>query len=177
MLSEISDTLLDPSDPEYHSDDYRQYLKVLEWRVRNVQMNGSELTSNTNEVNSAKTTKLYQLAVLIYITRTSENSTDQSEKIIEWVAEGFTIMSQLNTCKAPFPLFAFGCEARNDEMRTVVLNLICATEREAHIQSLERVKSMLEFIWVQNDLVNVRMDYTDQLSRIFGLSDILPAMF
>lgn len=177
VLSEISDTLLDPSDPDYHSDDYRQYLKVLEWRVRSIQINDSELTSNTNEADSAKITKLYQLAALIYITRTSENSVHQSEKIVEWIAEGFTIMSQLNTCKAPFPLFAFGCEAGNDEMRAVILNLISTTEREAHIQSLERVKSMLEFIWVQNDLIDVPMDYTDQLSRIFGLSDVLPAMF
>ncbi|KAF7552726.1 hypothetical protein G7Z17_g4114 [Cylindrodendrum hubeiense] len=176
LLSEICDAILAPSDPEYYSDEYRQYLDVLEWRLRNIQIEDPGTTSDTSEADTAKATKLYQLAALTYVTRSSEKSADQSEKVREWIKEAFDILSHLNVCKAPFPLFVFGCEAGNDELRAIILKVISKTENVAHIQSLERVKSMLEFIWVQNDLVDVHMDYTDQLGRIFGSSDILPAM-
>ncbi|KAH7144323.1 fungal-specific transcription factor domain-containing protein [Dactylonectria estremocensis] len=175
LLSEICDNLLDPSDPRY-SDEYRQYLKVLEWRVRSITIDDSKPASISSEMSATQANKLYQLAALTYITRTSDNSAGQSEKVLEWVNEAFAILSQLNTCKAPLPLFVFGCEAGNDETRAIILNLITATERESHIQSLERVRSMLEFIWVQNDIVDTRMDYNGQISRIFGSNEVLPAM-
>ncbi|KAH7140876.1 fungal-specific transcription factor domain-containing protein [Dactylonectria macrodidyma] len=176
LLSEICDSILDPSDSKYHSDEYRQYLKVLEWRVRRISINDQESASNASEMNVTQANKLYQLAALTYINRASQNSAGQSEKVLEWVKEAFLILSRINTCKAPLPLFVFGCEASSDEMRAIILNLISATERVSHMQSLEQVKSMLEFIWVQNDIADIRMDYTDQISRIFGSSEVLPAM-
>lgn len=172
MLLEVCDSVLDPSDPRYDTEEYRKYVEVLEWKLRKITITDSSHTKL--DATSLKVTELYQLAILVYLERTSRNFSGQSAKLSKMVSRAFDIFSELETCQWPFPLMIFGCEARSDEHRMLILELISKTERDAHVRSLGCVNNMVRFVWTQDDLAVEQLDYVDKMSTILSTSDTVP---
>lgn len=158
-----------PSHPKYETKDYRNWLKILEWKLKKISITPQGKPDSTTRI-----TELYQLAALVYLERISHNFSCAASQISEMVARGFGILSQLETCQWPFPLMIFACEAWTDEKRMMILELIAKTEREAHARSLDCLKNMIRIFWTQEDLAGKELDYVDKMSAMMSTSDSVP---
>jgi hypothetical protein len=177
LLSEVCDNVLEPSNPDYHTDDYKNYIKVLEWKLRRIRV----MPSNTDHIDptivaSWRILELFRLATLIYVVRSSEGITKLSAKLDEWIEVSFAIMSQVDVCQSPFPLLILGCEADSDERRMVLLELVSKTEKRTRSQDLEFVTDIIQAVWAQDDLADGGLDYAHKLHVIFSSSGIVPAL-
>lgn len=153
LLSDIYGTVVAGVKPAEVTDDYRSYLKILEWRLRNLQ-----IASPVDEV--------FQLATLIYLNRICGSLLDQPLKTEQRIHSVFTLLPQLSSCERQLPVFIVGCEARTDQQRAIILDLISRTERNAASRSFRHVKLLLEAIWAQDDLVDGQhevLSYHDRL--------------
>lgn len=121
-----------------------------------------------------KIMELYRLATLTYLERASGNQSRQSNKLSRWTKKAFTMLSELETCRWQFPLLIFGCEAWCDDRRMIIMKLISRTEKSAHVRSFNTISSIIQFIWVQDDIAEQELIYFDKLSVILGSSATMP---
>ncbi|KAM5366805.1 hypothetical protein ACJZ2D_010345 [Fusarium nematophilum] len=174
LLSEVCDTVVPPSDPLYHTDNYREYLKVLEWKLRKVQVTG--LDASTAVATAASVVELFQLAALVYLENASTDSPRESRKLVGWIGQGMARLRQLETCQWLFPVLILGSEAQTDQERIDILGLIARTQTQTPGRSLEPVRSIIQSIWVQGDLSDQELGYVQKLGIVFSsTSKVVPA--
>ncbi|KAI9896922.1 hypothetical protein N3K66_007944 [Trichothecium roseum] len=180
LLSAVCDVnMLGPPDSASAAD-HANYLKVLEWRIRNVPISDSASSSSypsppspsspdTNNITTMSSSsspvliqQLYKISTLIYFHRTaaakylpqshhSHNRPDAAAA--EKAADrGFAILSRLSSCERQFPLFVLGCEAHTDERRALVLDIMAGTEGSDASRSFNYLRLLLHAIWAQGDL-------------------------
>lgn len=123
---------------------------------------------------TAAVLELYQLALLVYLHRLSGKALDEPVKTQQRVDKAFNLFSQMDSCQRQFPVFILGCEARTDEQRAVILNLIARTEKSVSSRSFLYVRLLLQAIWTQDDLADKELHYWDKLSSIISCASILP---
>ncbi|PWY68969.1 hypothetical protein BO94DRAFT_299621 [Aspergillus sclerotioniger CBS 115572] len=152
-------------------DQHKAALSRLAIRIRNI-----VLPDTASKASSSTTTdvELFQSAMLVYLNRSSGGLLDPADTE-ERIGKAFSTLSQLRSCERQFPLFILGCEARTDDERCTVLDLITRTEKLASSRSFFLVRKMIEAIWVQDDLSNKGIDYATKLSAIISCCTILPS--
>ncbi|KAK4110258.1 hypothetical protein N656DRAFT_714134 [Canariomyces notabilis] len=156
-----------------HANDHKDYLRVLDWRIRSLDL--AAMAGGNADARMAM--ELYQLAVLVYLNRMSEfQPANQRVRTQQHTDRAFTLLGLLGSCERQFPVFIFGCEARCDEQRAVVLDLIARTEKSVASRSFEHVRLLLQAIWAQDDLAERGFDYeyADRLSRVISRARIMP---
>lgn len=151
-------------------DDYKEFLKILDWRIRSLPL--ANMADNDPE--TLLMLELYQLAMLVYLNRASGDLLNQSARTKQYIEKAFTIFPLLASCDRQFPVFVLGCEARTDEQRAVVLDLISRTEFRDASRSFNYVRLLTQAIWAQDDLADGDMDYVDKLSRVITRCSIVP---
>lgn len=114
--------------------EYKTYPRALDWKLTNIQLSG-EGTTDTNTI-----VELYRLAILVYVNRMSDDLFKQAGITQQHVDKAFSLFTQLSSCERQFPVFILGCEARTDEHRTAVLDLIARTEERHSSRSFNQVK-------------------------------------
>jgi Fungal specific transcription factor domain len=132
----------------------------------------SQAGENVTEI----TLELYRLAGLVYLSRVSERFSGQSLDIELWTDKAFSFMAQLSAIDQPLPLFILGCEARSEDQRTIVLDLISRSEQVPFSRSLKEVTGIIQSVWVQDDLAEETLDYKDKLDAIFSSMDVVPSL-
>jgi hypothetical protein len=115
------------------------------------------------------------LATLVYLERQSNNFSGRSEEIDAWTDRAFALFTRLSGFDQPFPLFIFGCEARTDEQRMNILELISRTEQVPMSKNLQSVTQIILSVWVQDDLADGALDYFSKLDAIFSSMEIIPS--
>ncbi|RSL51877.1 hypothetical protein CEP54_011184 [Fusarium duplospermum] len=179
LLSEVCDAVVEPSDPRFHTNDYQQYLKLLEWKLRRIDISNKENNTLTeiSHSNADRIVELYQLATLIYLKRASADNPKERPHLQEWIAKSFYILSHLEDCQWPFPLLILGCEAQTDDQRAMILDLISRTESNIHFRKLDYIKTMIQRIWVQNDLIEEEFNYVHKLGIVLSSANMaVPAL-
>ena len=177
LLSEVFGATLYPWNPRYHTDEYQEYIDGLESRLKNLSLTGlgagtalSVVTEDLDQV-----LELFRLAGLVYLERISKNFSGQSRKLDTWTEKAFLIFNKLDTCRNTFPLFVFGCEARTDDRRMMILKLIAKTERNPHLRNLLDTKVLIQSAWIQDDLqVDGEVEYIQKLGLVLSTSDAIP---
>ena len=120
--------------------------------------------------------KLYQLAMLLYLNRSSEGLIDQPIRTRQQIDQAFAILPQLSFCKQQFPVYIIGCESRTDEQRAEILDVILRTEKLSSSRSFNHCKRLLQASWAQDDLAGWNnISYRSKLSSTMGLAEIVPA--
>ncbi|KAH6647181.1 fungal-specific transcription factor domain-containing protein [Truncatella angustata] len=176
LLYEISNTVKRPTEEGYFSQEYAAYLKDLENRVMTVPFCPENLGSSSTEA-YLMGAELYQIAALIYLERTSCNFSGQSIKIMRLVERGFEIFQQQDTSSASLAIFILGLEARSDEQRKFILDLIERNATRSNLRSLEAVSRMLQAAWNQDDLETENdVNYVLKLDTIINSNNIIPAL-
>ncbi|CAI7584537.1 unnamed protein product [Penicillium glandicola] len=153
------------------SDNFKSYLKILAWKIQSIPISDTTVHKYPG---MATLVELFQLATLVYLNRVSKNIIESAAKTQQRIERAFIIFSELDSCERQFPLFILGCEARTDDERCAVLDLICRTEKRDSSRSLFLTKKLIEAIWAQDDLSQGQIDYTEKLSAIISCCAILP---
>ncbi|KAI5462779.1 fungal-specific transcription factor domain-containing protein [Mariannaea sp. PMI_226] len=179
-LSEVFKSLVASSNPRYHSETYRKHLKTLEVTLDDIVTKSSLLLKLSQdrlpipEVNNLLS--LFRLAALVYLERVSNNISELSTKVNAWINSAFNIIENIRACKHLFPLLIFGCEARTDAHRVVILDAIDETSRKTHSLNLQLLRGLLQSVWIQDDLQNTsEMNYNERLSAILSSSKTIPS--
>lgn len=175
LLSEISDTLIDPRDPRSSDDEYQNHLKEIERRVQDVRT-GSD--SAKQDPDAMFAVELYQVAVQIYLVRASQSPWEPAANLDALIDATFSGPVQYCNCEHFFPLLILACEAHRDEQRVAIIKLIERTQRDARIRSIQGVKDTIQSIWVQQDLHkdgDELVDYLGILSAVISSSTSVPS--
>lgn len=74
-----------------------------------------------------------------------------------------------------FPLLIVGCEARTDDQRMSILDIIERTMKTSSLRSLRGLWNIFQRIWVQDDLaVDHEIDYLTKLDAIITSHYVMP---
>ncbi|KAL2862299.1 Zn(II)2Cys6 transcription factor [Aspergillus lucknowensis] len=150
---------------------YRVALYALSWKLRTF------LPETKTEMGVDTTLALFHAAILVYLNRRTRHALEPASETARRIQGAFQTFSTLESCERQFPLFILGCEARTDEARCVVLELIARTEKAASSRSLYIVRKLIEAVWVQDDLAaggGVAVDYGEKMSAVISVPWILP---
>ncbi|KAI4867611.1 hypothetical protein F4820DRAFT_467503 [Hypoxylon rubiginosum] len=173
LLSEVCDTVStrppDVASTE-ESKNYRGFLQILDWKIRNIPI--SAAADDGSE--TATVVELYQLALLVYLHRLSGKLLDEPVKTQQRIEKAFAMFSEIGSCERQFPVFILGCEARTDDQRAVILDLISRTDKNVSSRSFLYVRLLLQAVWAQDDLADRELHYWDKLSSIISCASILP---
>ncbi|KAL3465892.1 hypothetical protein BJX64DRAFT_252132 [Aspergillus heterothallicus] len=145
------------------------HLQTLYGEIQSLPLSDSNHTSNPDLT-------LFHLATLIYLNRiTSSLLLLPDFQTESQITTAFALLKRLKTCPRQFPLFIIGCEARTDEQRCVVLDLIERTERSASSRSTFIVNALVNRVWVQDDLAGERgVPYRDKVDAVVSVCSLLP---
>lgn len=116
--------------------------------------------------------ELYHIATLVYLFNGSASPCSLDYQLDGLIDRGFHLIRKLSTCERSFPLLILGSEARNDEERMLLLELIQKTGAKHNDSSLVRIKAGLEMVWSQRDLEADEDEYSD-LSYLHRLDTII----
>jgi hypothetical protein len=157
------------SDPKYGTEEYRTYLQILDWKLRNISEND---TSKSNEFDGQPAfnmaVELHRLSTLIYLRRASAGILKLDQSFQDWVEQAFELLAHLPTCQWPLPLLIFGLEAQEDEKRAIMLDLMDRTMEDGRYRNTATVKKIIELAWVQEDLAVDHLDYVHKLGVILS---------
>ncbi|CAG9940344.1 unnamed protein product [Clonostachys rosea f. rosea IK726] len=175
LLAEACDTLLSRSDPRSQEDSYKQQLKQLEHRIESIPVT-PDMATDGAELSGL--IKLYKLSTLIYVIRAGQTTWEATTRLDNLVNRAFQVPIGQPGCYHFFPLFIVACEARTDEQRAAVLDLIARTERNSFMRSMKMLKAGIEAIWVQRDLhadEDLLMNYMDLMNVVISSNSTLPS--
>ncbi|KAI0390437.1 fungal-specific transcription factor domain-containing protein [Xylariaceae sp. FL0594] len=97
------------------------------------------------------TAELYRLAALLYLHRACCTDTTQESRS-EFIKQALDILSSLDVCTSPWPLFVIACESENDEQRITILRTLDRMDEERHIGNVFVLRHIIESFWKQQDL-------------------------
>ncbi|KPM39653.1 hypothetical protein AK830_g6901 [Neonectria ditissima] len=175
LLSEICDTLVDPRDPRSCNEEYQDRLRDFERRIEDVAVESAEAGSSPDTTFAVE---LYQTATKIYLMRASQSPWEPTANLEPLIDAAFSGPVQSCTCQHFFPLFIVACEARRDDQRVSIINLVERTQRDGRIRSIQGVKNTIQSIWAQQDLHKdneVLVDYLDIMSAVISSNNTIPS--
>lgn len=175
LLSEICGTLVDPRDPTSRNEEYQDHLKDLERRIRNVPIGLASAGSNPHNILAME---IYQMATHIYLVRASQSPWEAVPSLEYSMDALLSGPAKSCSCEHFFPLLILACEARRDEQRVAIINLIERTQRDAGIRSTQEVRNTIQSVWVQQDLHrddDVLVDYPGIMSAVISSSNTVPS--
>jgi hypothetical protein len=153
------------------ADDYKAFLEILSWRIRTLPI------PKPSEDGESETMvlQLYQLAMLVYLDQSFEGLLDEPTRKQDYVDKAFYILRRLDSCKQQFPIHVIGCEARTDEQRAVILDVISRSEKMSSSRSYNYCRLIVQAVWSQNDLAyGSNIKYGDMMTSVMGHCRILP---
>lgn len=170
----------EPALPQHNAEGHKKYRTELESKL-----NGTFSSSTVSHLQACsenyKAIEVFRLSVLTYLCRLTDTvNNDKSMKVDGWISKAFDILSDLDTLRYPFPLFVFGCEARTDEQRRTIIELIAKTEEKIPIRAMAHVKSITRSAWVHDDLMDNTRDeaigYMDKVNSLISSHVMLPVL-
>jgi hypothetical protein len=122
-----------------------------------------------------KIAQLYRLAALLYLQRALRRTPHSAQTTTNLVEEGLAMLSEIETCERPWPLFVIACEARTNTDRALVLDIFAKSQSMTNIRDLGAIRKMVEAAWVQDDLHEEQeLDYVAKLNAVMSAHKILP---
>ncbi|KAK2612013.1 hypothetical protein QQS21_001978 [Conoideocrella luteorostrata] len=176
LLSETCGTLLEPWDPRSRSAEYRDRLQALEGRVGNVHRKPGVSVSSGPDAELA--VDVWQTATRVYLVRASQSVWDKPaslDSLVDWAFAG-----PIRTCSCPhfFPLFILACEARTDERRTAILNLIDRNSLRDAGRSKTWLRDIIQPIWAHQDLhedSDLLVNYVGAMNATISSTNSVPS--
>ena len=181
LLSQICDTVSSNEIPSHTSDkldDYKGFVRVLDWRIRSLPITPTDNDDDHTPVSDEQTMimYLYQLSLLLLLNRSSNGLIDKPVRTQQLLDKAFSIFARLSSCKQQFPIHVIGCEARTDEQRAIVLDIISRTENMSSSRSFNYCTRILQAVWAQDDLRDgTNLGYRDKLTWVISHCMIVPA--
>ncbi|KAI9152310.1 hypothetical protein HJFPF1_09540 [Paramyrothecium foliicola] len=177
LLSEVCDTIIDPQDPRSRHGHYRERLGQLKRSLDDI---SSKNLSMKFANNSTMALGLYQVATRVYLARATQTLWETETAIDPLIDAAFDgPLQSCTSCEHLFPLLILASEARKQEHRTAILNLIDRTSRDSRIRSVQGVKAAIQCIWVQQDLhadTELLVNYVGLMNAAISASGKSPSL-
>lgn len=169
--------MLDPMSPKSQDGEYKGRIKSLEQRISNLPYTQ---TPEERDTDLKIPVEIYQIATLVYLARASQSPWDPPAILDHLIERAFAVprCAMLSACDHFFPLFILACEARTDEQRATILELIDRTEEGARVRSLQGLKAEIESVWAQQDLYadsKLLFNYFGVLNAVVSSNKTLPS--
>jgi hypothetical protein len=171
ILCQIVDTVLEPSNPGYHSPEHLHTLRQAEIRLDGVvqhvsTISGLDLLDNIagqppsflREPPQYQETesRLYAVCAKLYLQRLGRGVDKLADIVQSLLDEGFALLAMLGHCKRPWVLFVLGLEARDEDERRAILGSMRAAGVQMACrpppQNLVHVRRLIQAAWTQQDL-------------------------
>ncbi|KAF2664013.1 hypothetical protein BT63DRAFT_429548 [Microthyrium microscopicum] len=169
----------DATNSSYHSDEYENFLSCFENSLSIIDTRAPASTSDSvsnSKIEWAATIELFKLSGLIYLKRASRNFSGHSLELDTMVQRAYVLLDNLRIFSSGWPLLIIGCEARTDEHRMMVLERIERAQTSSNSRSLLELRSILEQIWVQDDLATgYELSYLNKLDAVIGSYSVIPS--
>ncbi|KAI0206245.1 fungal-specific transcription factor domain-containing protein [Astrocystis sublimbata] len=181
ILSDVWEVLLDPTDPRTHAIEYRHRLEALEWKIDNLPSSASNLNDVEFVITGDEldvTVQLYQVATRIYLARASQSLLEAPVNLDFLVDKAYEGPVQNCHCRHFFPLLILACEARTDEQRAAILNLIDRTGRKSATRSMQSFRAQVQSFWIQSDLYadgDLVSNYLEMMKTVISSDRALPS--
>ncbi|KUJ23302.1 uncharacterized protein LY89DRAFT_680072 [Mollisia scopiformis] len=178
-LSDVLTMILQAKSRRAAGLNHKDLLAVLEWKIRSINvpianpMEGLDPSEMVSE--KLMTEELFKLALFIFVERSLGDSSTKSEKLRSRTRSAFHIFSRLESLHRQFPLLIIANEARTDEDRLIVLDLISRTEENRSLRCLRGMKETIQSLWAQDDLAEKEPGYTEKIRAVLSSGGIMPS--
>ncbi|KAM9882761.1 hypothetical protein VDGL01_03074 [Verticillium dahliae] len=177
VLSSVVAELVPRHDRAARTTQYRTRVRELGHQVRKMRTSGDQMTGDAVAKVRAAKAEAYRISTIIYMSRVTGESVVPESDIPSLVERGLRMTSLISSCERPLPLLILGSEARTDEARVRVLDLLGAANDRGRDRDLRSVRWLLHALWTQDDLASDEdreVDYIDKLSYVFSSSVLVP---
>jgi hypothetical protein len=121
------------------------------------------------------TFELFYLSIFVYFNRMTAYALEPRSTNQTRIQRALTIFATLDSCPRQFPLLIIGCEARTDDDRCTVLELIDRTEKTASSRSVDILSALIKAVWVQDDLAGDReLNYREKMTALISVCSLMP---
>ncbi|KAK7885159.1 hypothetical protein LTR67_010650 [Exophiala xenobiotica] len=151
--------------------EYKALAQVLDWRVRCLPIKRSGISATCAAVR-----ELYQLAILVYLHRITDNILNQATRTQAYIDRAFELFASLSACERQFPLLILGVEARSDAERAIVLDLLARTEETISSRSTIHCTILIHAMWAQVDLGNEEFNYGETMTSLITSCINVPSL-
>ncbi|KAK5266980.1 hypothetical protein LTR99_006062 [Exophiala xenobiotica] len=151
--------------------EYKALVQVLDWRVRCLPIKRSGISATCAAIR-----ELYQLAILVYLNRITDNILNQATRTHAYIDRAFQLFSNLSACERQFPLLILGVEARSDAERAIVLDLLARTEETISSRSTIHCTILIHAMWAQVDLGNEEFNYGETMTSLITSCINVPSL-
>ncbi|KAM0635835.1 hypothetical protein ACHAO3_003592 [Verticillium nonalfalfae] len=177
VLSSVVAELLPRHDRAAQTTQYRARVRELRNQVQRMRMSGDQMKGDAVAKVRAAKAEAYRVSTIIYMSRVTGEAVVPESDFPSLVERGLRMTSLIGSCERPLPLLILGSEARTDEARVRVLDLLGASNDRGHHRDLRSVRWLLHALWTQDDLASDEdreVDYIDKLSYVFSSSVLVP---
>ncbi|KAI1344864.1 fungal-specific transcription factor domain-containing protein [Xylariaceae sp. FL0016] len=94
------------------------------------------------------TAELYRIATFLYLQRAG-NSSSPPELRSGYLQQAFAILSSLDVCTSPWPLFVIACETETDDQKIEILQALDRMDERRHIGNIFVLRNIIESFWKQ----------------------------
>jgi hypothetical protein len=174
VFGRIVHAVLESHSPMFHSESHRKDLAALESSLTSVDLGDDHDNSPSGSPGSRSIAELYQLTALVYLERCSGNISSESAKIDKWLQRAWDLLDQIQVCRWPVVHLILGLEARTDEERVRILDLLTPSEKKLRACGMDVAEHMIRMGWVQDDLGTRYVDYVGKMNMLLSSSSFLP---
>jgi hypothetical protein len=181
-LSRSINLVKDRDDPDYLSKRHSHAIYDLERNIRDIdQQLCSGIDREDYHVAGSRkryltVSRMYQLAVLIYLDRVVRGSFAESRLSRASAEEAFGLLRDLGSCERPFIMVMLALQAENDSDRLLILSTLKNAIHERPLSNLTSTERIIRRIWAQHDLHgSAQADALKILNTVISTNEIPPS--
>lgn len=106
----------------------------------------------SNHCKPLQTAELYRVATLLYHHRVYANHINRNEERQIYLEQAFDLLSQMQLCTSPWPLFVVASEANSDDQRLLILGMLDRMDEARKIGNVFVLRDIIQSFWKQQDL-------------------------
>lgn len=179
LLCQVIDAVHERNSPENRSKPHLKVLQSLEIRLHELSqrqsgVSSSDSTENDNAIHSEQVAELYRLAALIYLYLIAKGESTSSPDAITAITKAFELLSAVEHCERPWPLFIIGLAANTEDQRLSVLRVIEQSLALQPLGSMALADRMIRDAWVQQDLDDGGLDMLKLYGQVISRNRVPP---
>ncbi|KAK0707352.1 fungal-specific transcription factor domain-containing protein [Lasiosphaeris hirsuta] len=172
LVCQIVDVVHDRDDPRHLSPSHLSAIRALELRLDGLMQTPRIAAASTSHGNSAievdmarytdgapgpchdlcYIAEVYRLAASIYLLRMARGLPRDDARVVPLVDRAMLVMRRMGLCGCAWPVFVIALEARGEEERRFVAEVLTSSLEKKPQGNVRGVKRMVFEAWVQQDL-------------------------
>jgi Fungal specific transcription factor domain len=164
ILCQVADSAWVRNDGQDRSPAHQALLRTLQLRLQRLEQrlpsveDAESLCMDKAAARLQQTAELYRLATLIYLERVSRNTPRSCPRIKTVLDDAFNLLQSIGVCQRPWPLFVVALDARSDDERRLVLDILSEVLRVRPYGNMRNIERMVEAAWIQQDFSDGEFD-------------------